>query len=128
MRAYGAAFAARQIPVNRVVSSEYYFVWQHAEAAFGEPIAIHRDLTGSLDFRDSDELAASLQGLRNRTVTAPDRGASTVLFTHQVKFDKAFGHYPDAGETIIFRPDGTGTPRVVAVLGYDDMMALLDTP
>ena len=80
MRAYGSAYRTKRIPVSRVVSSEYYFVWQHAEAAFGAPIDIHRDLTGSLDFSDERELEASLQGLRNRTVTPPDPGSNTVLF------------------------------------------------
>ena len=101
MRAYGSAYRTKRIPVSRVVSSEYYFVWQHAEAAFGAPIDIHRDLTGSLDFSDERELEASLLGLRNRTVTPPDPGSNTVLFTHQGKFDKAYGYCPDAGTTII---------------------------
>lgn len=124
MRAYGQAYREHGIPVNRVLNSEYYFVWQHADAAFGQPIDIHRDLTGSLDFDNPTELETSLQGLRNRTVTPPDAGTNTVLFTHQGKFDKAYGFYPDAGTTIVFRPDGSGTPRVVAVLSYDDFMKL----
>lgn len=125
MRAYGEAYRASAIPVNRVISSEYYFVWQHAQAAFGDPVDIHRDLTGSLDFSDQKELQTSLQGLRDRTVTPPDAGSNTVLFTHQGKFDKAYGYYPDAGTTIIFHPDGSGTPRVVAVLSYDEFVRLV---
>ena len=124
MRAYGSAYRTKRIPVSRVVSSEYCFVWQHAEAAFGAPIDIHRDLTGSLDFSDERELEASLLGLRNRPVTPPDPGSNTVLFTHKGKFDKAYGYYPDAGTTIIFRPDGSGTPRVVAVLDLDSFLNL----
>lgn len=125
MRAYGAAYRASAVPVDRVISSEYYFVWQHAQAAFGDPVDIHRNLTGSLDFSDQSELESSLQGLRDRTVTPPDAGTNTVLFTHQGTFDKAYGYYPDAGTTIIFRPDGSGMPHVVAVLSYDEFLRLM---
>lgn len=124
MRAYGEQFRRLDIPVNRVLSSEYYFVWQHAQAAFGEPITISRDLTGSLDFGNADELAQSLQNLRNRTVTPPAAGSNTVLFTHQGKFDKAYGFYPPAGTTILFKPDGSGRANPVAVLSYEAFMAL----
>ncbi|MCY1703527.1 hypothetical protein [Deinococcus sp. SL84] len=65
-----------------------------------------------------------MQGLRNRTVTPPPAGKNTILFTHQGKFDKAYGYYPDAGQTLIFKPDGTGTPRLIANLSYDEFMAL----
>ncbi len=124
MKNYGQKYQDLAIPVNRVLSSEYYFVWQHAQAAFGNPIQISRDLTGSLYFRDRTELATSLQNLRNRTVTPPDQGQNTVLFTHQGKFDKAYGYYIPAGTTIIFKPDGTSTPKLVAVLSYDEFMKL----
>ncbi len=124
MKNYGQKYQDLAIPVNRVLSSEYYFVWQHAQAAFGHPIQISRDLTGSLYFRDKTELATSLQNLRNRTVTPPDQGQNTILFTHQGKFDKAYGYYIPAGTTIIFKPDGTSTPKLVAVLSYDEFMKL----
>ncbi len=124
MRAYGEQFRRLGIPVGRVLSSEYYFVWQHAQAAFGEPIAINRDLTGSLDFGNADELAQSLQNLRNRTATPPAAGSNTVLFTHQGKFDKAYGFYPPDGTTILFKPDGSGRANPVAVLSYEAFMAL----
>ncbi|MDY3330510.1 MAG: hypothetical protein SOX43_00960 [Pelistega sp.] len=124
MTSYGKKYQDLGIPVNRVLSSEYYFVWQHAQAAFGNPIQISRDLTGSLNFRDKNELAQSLQNLRNRTVTPPDAGQNTILFTHQGKFDKAYGYYIPAGTTILFKPDGTSTPKLVAVLSYDEFMAL----
>lgn len=124
MQAYGQVFKDLNIPINRVVSSEYYFVWQHAMAAFDKPILISRDLTGSLDFSDSQELAQSLQNLRNRTVTAPEEGTNTIYFTHQGKFDKAYGYYPPAGTTLIFRPDGSNKAQLIAVLSYDQLIDL----
>lgn len=124
MQAYGQKFLDLGIPVNRILSSEYYFVWQHAQAAFGQPITISRDLTGSLDFSDPNELETSLQNLRNRTVTLPDQGQNTILFTHQGKFDKAYGYYIPAGTTILFKPDGSGIPQFVGVLTYEEFMGL----
>lgn len=125
MAAYGQKYRELGIDLDHLVSSEYYFVWQHAQAAgFSVPIEISRDLTGSLDFSDGEELAQSLQALRNRTVTVPEPGKSTLLFTHQGKFDKAYGYYIPAGTTIIFKPDGSSQPRLVAVLSLDEFLAL----
>ncbi|UWZ92645.1 hypothetical protein HZ320_02720 [[Pasteurella] aerogenes] len=124
MKAYGKKYNDLTIPVNRVLSSEYYFVWQHAQAAFDQPIQINRDLTGSLYFHDQRKLTESLQNLRNRTVTPPDNGQNTVLFTHQGKFDKAYGYYIPAGTTIIFKPDGSSQPKLVAVLSFEEFMKL----
>lgn len=124
MREYGARFDSAEIPVDRVRSSQYFFVWQHAVEAFGEPVGMDRRLTGSLDFSDPAELEASLQGLRDLTVTPPAEGTNEVLFTHQGKFDKAYGYYPDAGTTLVFRPDGSGAPRLVAVLSMEEFLDL----
>ncbi len=128
MQTLGEKYRALGIPVDNVYSSEYFFVWQHANEAFGKwlgkPIVIHRDMTGSLFFRDANALEASLQGLRNRTVTPPPANSNTVLFTHQGKFDKAYGYYPDAGRTLIFEPDGTGVPKVIANMPLDEFLRL----
>lgn len=126
MAAWGQQYRTLKIPVDRVWSSEYYFVYQHALAALGAPVTMHRDLTGSLApfFSDQTLLETSLQGLRNRTVTPPPAGKNTVLFTHQGKFDKAYGYYLNAGQTLIFQPDGSAMPRLIANLNYDQFMAL----
>lgn len=126
MATLGQQYRKLKIPVDRVWSSEYYFVYQHALAAFGAPVTMNRDLTGSLapSFRNQKLLETSLQGLRNRTVTPPPTGKNTILFTHQGKFDKAYGYYPDAGQTLILKPDGSGTPRLIANLSYEQFMAL----
>ena len=69
-------------------------------------------------------MTESLQNLRNRTVTPPDNGQNTVLFTHQGKFDKAYGYYIPAGTTIIFKPDGSSQPKLVTVLSFEEFMKL----
>lgn len=127
MQDLGRKYQELGIPVETVYSSEYFFVWQHANEAFkslNKPIQIHRDFTGSLSFTDPNELEVSLQGLRNRTVTPPSLHTNTVFFTHQGKFDKAFGYYPDAGWTMIFQPDGSGIPKVIANMPLEEFLAL----
>ncbi|WP_237207870.1 hypothetical protein [Rothia nasimurium] len=124
MNQLAAQYRDLDIPVSQALSSEYYFVYQHADQAMDVPVEVNRDLTGSLNFSDPKELETSLQGLRNRTVTPPPAGTNTVLFTHQGKFDKAYGFYPDAGWTLIFAPDGTGTPNLIASMSLDDFLAL----
>ncbi|WP_421083072.1 hypothetical protein [Rothia nasimurium] len=124
MNQLGAKYRELGIPVSSALSSEYYFVYQHADQAMDVPVEVNRDLTGSLNFSDPNELEESLQGLRNRTVTPPPAGSNTVLFTHQGKFDKAYGFYPDAGWTLIFAPDGSGTPRLIASLSLDEFLEL----
>ncbi|MBU2696018.1 hypothetical protein [Pimelobacter sp. 30-1] len=124
MQRLGRAYERIGVRVGTVLASEYYFVVQHARAAFGDRVRTDRDLTGSLYFDDQDELAASLQGLRNRVVAPPAPGQTTVLFTHQGKFEKAFGYYLDAGRTLVFEPDGSGAPRLVANLSLEDFLAL----
>lgn len=124
MNQLGAKYRELGIPVSSALSSEYYFVYQHADQAMDTPVEVNRDLTGSLNFSDPNELEESLQGLRNRTVTPPPAGTNTVLFTHQGKFDKAYGFYPDAGWTLIFAPDGSGTPRLIASMSLDEFLEL----
>ncbi|QGM80912.1 hypothetical protein [Otariodibacter oris] len=124
MQQLGNVYTSLNAPISAVWSSEYYFVYQHALAAMGKPVIMNRDLTGSLYFRDNDELQRSLQGLRNRTVTPPPAGTNIVLFTHQGKFDKAYGYYLNPGQTIIFQPDGSGKPNVIANLTLDEWLAL----
>ncbi len=124
MKLYGDKVKSLGIQIDKVATSEYFFVWQHANAAFGDNLEITRDLTGSLFFNNPQELQTSLQNLQNRTVKVPSDGKSTLLFTHQGKFDKAFGYYPPAGTTIVFKPNGTSQPNLVAVLSFDEFMGL----
>ncbi|MBJ8326250.1 hypothetical protein [Streptococcus pacificus] len=124
MTQLGNVYKTLEAPVSSVWSSQYYFVYQHAVAAMGEPVMMNRDLTGSLNFSDTDELERSLQGLRNWTVTPPPAGENIVLFTHQGKFEKAYGYYLNAGQTIIFEPDTSGVPNVIASLSLEQWLDL----
>lgn len=56
MTALGNVFRSLNIPVDRGCSSEYFFVYQHAQTALGQNAIITRDLAGSPDFSDAHEL------------------------------------------------------------------------
>ncbi|UBH13377.1 hypothetical protein [Macrococcus armenti] len=77
-----------------------------------------------MDVNDPNELNDSLQRLRDRTIIKPPKSNNTVLFTHQGKFDKAYGFYPPAGTTIIFKPDGSRQPQPIAVLSFEEFLNL----
>ena len=124
MAQLGAKYRELRIPVAEALSSEYLFVYQHATEALDPSVRLSRDLTGSLNFTDPQELEKSLQNLRKRTVTPPPAGTNTVLFTHQGKFDKAWGIYPDAGWTLVFAPDGSGESQLIASLPLTEFLAL----
>lgn len=122
MGLYGQKYRDLGVEADHILTSEYYFVWQHAQAAFGDNLEINRDLTGSLNFSDDQELEQSLQNLRNRTIQVPEAGKSTILFTHQGKFDKAYGYYIPAGTTLVFKPDGSNQPKLIAVLTFEEFL------
>lgn len=124
MKDYGKKYRELNIPIQTVVSSEYFFVWQHAYEAFNDPITISRDLTGSLNFKNNTELNESIQQLKNRIVQLLPNGQNQILFTHQGKFDKAFGYYIPAGTTLFFKPDGSNQPNLITVLSYEQFMSL----
>ena len=71
-------------------------------ARVGTSVQLSRDPTGSPYFDDEAALRASLQALRDRTV--PAAGTNAVLWTHQGRFNLAFGIWLPPDETVVFRP------------------------
>jgi hypothetical protein len=55
-----------------------------------------RDPTGSPYSDDEAALRASLQALRDRTVPLPAAGTNAALWTHQGRFNLAFGIWQSA--------------------------------
>ena len=125
-QAVGEVYRRLKIPVSQVLSSEFFVVYQTAQAAFGNRVALRRDLTGSRYFNDSAELAQSLSRLRSRVATPPPAGTNIVLWTHEGKFKKAFGHSLPAGATVVFAPRNDGVPHEVARLSLKEFLALAD--
>jgi len=125
-QAMGEVYRRLKIPVSQVLSSEFFVVYQTAQAAFGNRVALRRDLTGSRYFNDPAELAQSLSRLRSRVATPPPAGTNIVLWTHEGKFKKAFGHSLPAGATVVFAPRNDGVPHEVARLSLKEFLALAD--
>jgi hypothetical protein len=125
-QAMGAVYRRLKIPVSQVLSSEFFVVYQTASAAFGNRVATHRDLTGSRHFNDPVELARSLSQLRSRVARSPPAGTNVVLWTHEGKFKKAFGHALPTGATVVFGPRSDGVPHEVARLSLKEFLALAD--
>jgi hypothetical protein len=125
-QAMGEVYRRLKIPVSQVLSSEFFVVYQTAAAAFGSRVATHRDLTGSRHFNDPVELARSLSQLRFRVAKPPPAGTNVVLWTHEGKFKKAFGHALPAGATVVFGPRNDGVPHEVARLSLKEFLALAD--
>jgi hypothetical protein len=57
-------------------------------------------------------------------VPLPAAGTNAVLWTHQGRFNLAFGIWLPPGETVVFRPDSGDEPRLVAQLPFDQFVAL----
>src|SRR5262245_16532992 len=125
-QAMGEVYRRLKIPVSQVLSSEFFVVYQTAQAAFGNRVALQRDLTGSRYFNGPAELAQSLSRLRSRVATPPAAGTNIVLWTHEGKFKKAFGHSLPAGATVVFAPRNDGVPHEVARLSLKEFLALAD--
>jgi len=125
-QAMGEVYRRLKIPVSQVLSSEFFVVYQTATAAFGNRVVLGRDLTGSRYFNDPAELAQSLSRLRSRVATPPPAGTNTVLWTHEGKFKKAFGHSLSPGATAVFAPRKDGVPHEMARLSLKEFLALAD--
>jgi hypothetical protein len=125
-QALGEVYRRLKIPVAQVLSSQSFVVYQTATAAFGDGVKLHRDLTGLRAFNDPVELKRSLSGFRSRVATRPPAGTNVVLWTHEGKFMKAFGHLLAAGDTVVFGPAGDRVPREVARLSLRQFLALAD--
>jgi phosphohistidine phosphatase SixA len=113
-RAIGAAFTVHQIPVGKVISSEYCRAWQTADLAFGRHVK-----SPALNFEPAEEYSdTQIAAMRDRTrpylATLPETGFNTVIVGHDDPFEAATGIYPQPmGVAFVVRPDGQGGFEIV---------------
>jgi phosphohistidine phosphatase SixA len=111
----GNAIRFYNIPVGRVISSEYFRAWQTAWLAFGE-YEKNADLN-FLPFADfTDEQMATM---KKRVVpflsTKPEKGKNTIIVAHDDPFEASTGIYPEPqGVCFILEPQGN---RKFEILG-----------
>jgi phosphohistidine phosphatase SixA len=103
-RRVGAAFKARAIPVDRVLSSPWCRCLETARLAFREPQVWTPlgNLYGRSELRDQQ--VKEMQA----TLSEPRPGGNTILVSHGSTISAATGINPDTAEMVIITPQGNG--------------------
>jgi hypothetical protein len=105
----GNAIRFYNIPVGKVISSEYFRAWQTAWLAFGE-YEKNADLN-FLPFADfTDHQMAKMKKLVVPFLsTKPEQGKNTIIVAHDDPFEASTGIYPEPqGVCFILEPKGNG--------------------
>ncbi|MGB3301023.1 MAG: histidine phosphatase family protein [Phormidesmis sp.] len=111
----GASFTAKEIPVGKVISSEYCRAWQTADLAFGK-----YERNAKLNFLPFEDYTDAQVEEMKANVTpflteVPEAGTNTVIVGHDDIFEAATGIYPDPqGIAYVLTPDGKGSFTLVA--------------
>ena len=114
--AIGLAFAEKQIPVDRVITSEYCRAWKTANLAFGR--VDQRD--SRLNFLPYEDYSDELVELMKKNVmpllsSLPTKGSNTVIVGHDDLFEAASGIYPEPqGIAYILEPNGNKGFKILA--------------
>lgn len=121
----GAAFTAKAIPVDKVITSEYCRAWKTADLAFGR-----HEKNPKLNFLPFEEYTdAQIQEMKSNVMPLltknPSRGKNTIIVGHDDIFEAATGIYPDPqGMAYVLTPDGKGSFTIQANLLPDEWAKL----
>lgn len=121
-QAIGQAFRALQIPVDRVLSSEFCRVAETARLAFGE-VELSTDLTG-FGTADEAERERRVAALQTMLATPPPAGANTILVAHGFNIQAAANVSLPEGGAAIFEPLGQVGFRLIASVSADEWSTL----
>jgi len=125
-RAMGVAIKALRIPIKVVWSSPTYRALETVRlAALPQP-------TTAAELGDGGQSMRAVAGnqaawIREKVAQEPRVGTDTVIVTHFPNILGAIGDCASGladGEALVFHPDGTGTPAIVARVKIDDWPAL----
>jgi broad specificity phosphatase PhoE len=124
-RDIGVQFRRLNIPVGRVLSSEFCRCWQTAELAFGR-YEKTSDLTGVPRGAQWDDLRTQRSAALRRLLSSqPPPGQNSVLVSHGFNlWDLERFHLGTQGEAAVYRPDGRGAYALVARLLPQDWAEL----
>lgn len=117
----GNAIRFYNIPVGKVISSEYFRAWQTAWLAFGE-YEKNADLN-FLPFADfTDQQMAKMKKLVVPFLsTKPDQGKNTIIVAHDDPFEASTGIYPEPqGVCFILEPKGNGKFEILGQIAPGD--------
>jgi phosphohistidine phosphatase SixA len=130
-KAMGEAFRSLHIPVGDVLSSPAYRAREAVRlAAFGEPQIVEElDDGGHSMQANADDRRSSW--LRRKAAEPPRKGKNTLIVTHTPNLTGAFGTAAAgiaAGEALIFHPNGTAEPDLVARVRIEEWPKLASSP
>ena len=110
----GNAIRFYNIPVGKVISSEYFRAWQTAWLAFGQ-----YEKNEDLNFLPFAEFTKEqMEKMKKQVVpflsTKPEKGKNTVIVAHDDPFEAATGIYPDPqGICYVLEPKGNGSFNIL---------------
>ena len=110
----GNAIRFYNIPVGKVISSEYFRAWQTAWLAFGR-----YEKNEDLNFLPFAEFTKEqMEKMKKQVVpflsTKPEKGKNTVIVAHDDPFEAATGIYPDPqGICYVLEPKGKGSFKIL---------------
>jgi phosphohistidine phosphatase SixA len=126
-RNMGAAIKRLAIPVGEVWTSPRYRARQTAELAGLRPARIADELDEGAQGMKSSIDAQRTEWLRRKAAERPRTGTDLILVTHAPNIADAFGDLAanvEAGEALVFRPDGKGGTQLVARIKAQDWQGL----
>jgi phosphohistidine phosphatase SixA len=112
-RSIGEEFRSRQVPVDRVLTSQWCRCRDTAELL--DLAAVEEYPVLNSFFSDRSTADSQTRALR-RFVGRTDLRGNIVLVTHQVNITELTGVFPASGEMVVIRPDGRGGFRLVGRL------------
>lgn len=123
-RAMGDAIRKLRIPIDEALSSPTYRALQTVQyLSLGKAIpAAELDEGGAGMQANADQTRVAW--LRGKIAEQPRGGANTIIVTHAPNIAGSFGIDAAAGETLVFRPDGTGGAAQVARVKIADWPTL----
>ena len=110
----GDSFKRNQIPINKVISSDYCRSWKTAKLAFGK---YKKDSKlNFLPFEEytSDQVKEMSSNLNPFLSAKPPKGKNTIIVGHDDLFEAATGIYPEPqGIAYIVLPNGNGSYKIL---------------
>ena len=110
----GASFKRNNIPINKVISSDYCRSWKTAKLAFGKYTKDSK--LNFLPFEEytSDQVKEMSLNLTPFLSEKPPKGKNTIIVGHDDLFEAATGIYPESqGIAYIVLPNGNGSYKIL---------------
>ncbi len=116
----GNAFKRLDVPVGKVISSEYCRAWKTADLAFSK-----YEKSAKLNFEKAENYTAEQTATMKNNVapmlSQKPQNKNTVIVAHDDPFEAATGIYPDPmGVTYIIEPMGEKGFKIVGHIGPND--------